>query len=132
MAAWPSKFPRPQKRGYSGNTEMPVRETRFPGSTKRRRAFEDAWTFIQLKMYMDDEQFYYFWSWIRYKIEEGADTIDMPLLDSDQTVTTITGYIVPETITWEFKESVYTVSFDFRIPNFTIPIESALDSWLAS
>lgn len=132
MADWPSKFPLAQKVGYSGNTEMPVRQTRFPASTKRRRIFEDSWTFIQMQMYMDEEQFYYFWSWVRYKIDEGADLINMPVLDSDQTITNIQGFIVPESITWEFKETRHVVGFDFRIPSFTVPLESALDIWLAS
>lgn len=132
MATWPTKFPRAQKVGYSGNTEMPVKQTRFPSSTKRRRVFEDSWTVIQFKLYLDAEQFEYFWSWLRYKADEGADVITMPVLDSDQTIQNITGYIVPESIVWEFKETVWTMAFDFRIPSFTVPTEGTLDSWLAS
>ena len=132
MATWPAKFPKAQRKSYSGNTEMPVKETRFPASTKRRRVFEDAWTIISLEMYMDNEQFLYFWSWLRYKAEEGADVISMPILDSDQNVNNIDGFIVPESIGWDFRETVWLMNFDFRIASFSVPLESTLDTWLAS
>ncbi len=133
MATWPSKFPRPQRVNYSGVTQLATRETQFPSSTKRRRVFEDAFTIIQLQMYMDSsEQFHFFWSWLRHKAEEGADNIAMDILDSDGTVQSITGYIVPGSVTWEFKETVWVLQFNFRIPSFTVPIESALDTYLAS
>lgn len=132
MATWPSKFPRAQRKSYTGRTEIPVMETKFPASTKRRRLFESSWTFIELEMFMDSEQFQYFWAWLKYKADEGADIISMPVLDSDITVTNIDGYIVPETITWEFRETVWNLSFDFRIPSFSVPLETSLDTWLIS
>lgn len=132
MATWPTKFPRPQRLSYSGSTELAIRETKFPSSTKRRRVFEDSWTFLDLKFIMSDEQFTYFFSWVRYKINEGTDIITMPLLDSDDTIENIGGYIVPGTVDWRYRETVWEVSFQFRIPSFTIPLESTLDTWLAS
>ena len=132
MATWPTKFPRAQRRSYSGKTELAIRETKFPASTKRRRVYEDAWTYLDLDFVMSDEQFTYFFSWVRYKINEGTDVISMPLLDSDDTITNIQGYIVPGTVDWKYEETVWKVSFQFRIPSFTVPLESTLDSWLAS
>lgn len=131
MATWPTRFPRAQRRAYQGQTEMAVKQTKFPSSTKRRRVFEDAWTVIGLEMIMDDEQFEHWWSWLRYKADEGADVINMPLLDSDDTITNIDGFIVPNSISWSYEETVWRVSFDFRIASFTLPTEAALDTWLA-
>jgi hypothetical protein len=56
----------------------------------------------------------------------------MPVLDSNSVVTNIDGFIVEESIEWEFRESVWHLNFDFRISSFSVPLESALDTWLAS
>jgi len=128
MALWPLQFPRTQRIGYVGSAEMPMRDTQFPSSTKRRKTFDDPWTIIKLKMFMDATQFSYFNSWLRYKAKDGSEIIQrMPLLDATMVITLMDGFIQPGSINWEFRETSYLVSFDFRIPNLTIPAESSLD-----
>lgn len=130
--AWPSKFPNAQRTKYTGNVELPIRETRFPSSTKRRRVEAEAYHAIGLLFHFDQDEFTYFWSFLRHKVNEGADVITMPVADGNNNVTSIDGVIMVESIQYELKEQTYNLRLNFKIKELTIPSEATFDSWAAS
>ena len=129
--AWPTKFPQPQRKNYQARVELPLLQSQFPASTKRRRTDETTQHVITFKFWFTKVQFDYLFSWIRYKIHEGTDPFDIGVRDGS-TVHTLTVFLDKNTLQWVLHGDAYQVTFDTRINQVTTPVEGTLDAWLIS